>query len=401
MFKTIAFFAVKIISIVVVGIGITLSGVFHVGQPQTTKEVTKSFLGTTTSLVENREQKVSKIKTNKEETASTSVAIEKERTEKEIKKLEKLIAEASVLAKQFSSLIQKEKTPKPAAIPASELNQSVRPAIVNIFCITKREGALDPISGSGVVISKEGVILTNAHIGQYFLLKNYQTENFISCIMRQGDGNSRTFPLDLIFISPAWIKLHAKDISKQNPTGTGQYDYALLSIGNPTDGGKKPEIFPFLPMETKEEHILDNSDVLLAGYPAEFLSEAYLQRDLSLVSSIGDVQSVFTFSDAVSTPDLLGIKGSIVSQKGSSGGAVVSRKTGSLIGMITTSTGEKTTGERELRAISSSYINQVFKEETNVSLQSVLEGNIQSFKQAFAEQMVPSLTKQLEIELDK
>ncbi|MBY0293848.1 hypothetical protein K2Q08_00780, partial [Patescibacteria group bacterium] len=64
--------------------------------------------------------------------------------------------------------------PKPATLlPQSIVNDSARASLVNIFCLTKSGGYLYPISGSGVMITKNGIILTNAHVGQYFLLRDY------------------------------------------------------------------------------------------------------------------------------------------------------------------------------------------------------------------------------------
>lgn len=401
MFKIAIIFLTKIISFAV-GAALFLAGVLHLSSPATVVENINQSQATTTAITEESTQTQPANTTNEELSGATASVKEEEQTK--INKLQKLVEEAGVLTRQFSALVEQQKKDEPALIPisTSELNQKIRPAVVNIFCTTKTDGALNPISGSGVVVSKEGIILTNAHIGQYFLLKNYQTKNFISCVMRQGDGEKRTFSLDLVYVSPLWIKLHAKDISKQNPTGTGQFDYALLSIGNPVDGSEKPKTFPFIPMETDEKHLVgDSGSVLLASYPAEFLSSSFLERELSLISSVGEVQSIFTFTDESPTVDLLEIDGSILSQKGSSGGAVVNQETGKFVGMITTSTDEKTTGERELRALSSSYVSRVFKKETNAAVTDVLGGNIESFRRAFAEQMIPSLTKQLEIELDK
>ena len=31
----------------------------------------------------------------------------------------------------------------------------------------------NPISGSGVIVDSRGVVLTNAHVGQFFLLHDY------------------------------------------------------------------------------------------------------------------------------------------------------------------------------------------------------------------------------------
>src|SRR3989344_252919 len=62
-----------------------------------------------------------------------------------------------------------------ATTSALALNEQVRAAVVNILCITGSGGPLNSISGSGVIIDPRGIILTNAHVAQYFLLKNYPT----------------------------------------------------------------------------------------------------------------------------------------------------------------------------------------------------------------------------------
>ena len=67
-------------------------------------------------------------------------------------------------------------TPQPETIQTEEIiqvsfskiNEVTRDAIVNIFCTTKSGGSFKPITGSGVVIDKRGIILTNAHVAQYF-----------------------------------------------------------------------------------------------------------------------------------------------------------------------------------------------------------------------------------------
>ena len=387
-----------------IGAAFSFAGIFHIFQPQTVFEKIDSSNMLVPIINNDWKQEQSANTTNEQKSGTVDAQNKKTEEQAQINKLEKLVKEAGFLTEQFSALVeqQKNKVLVPTLIPASDLNQKIRPAIVNIFCTTKTEGALHPITGSGVVVSEEGIVLTNAHIGQYFLLKNYQTENFISCVARQRDGDV-TFSLDLVYLSPTWVKLHAIDISKQNPTGTGQFDYALLSMKKDQAGvNGNSQMFPFLQIETVEKQLIGGSGaVLLAGYPAEFLSELSLEKDLSLVSSIGEIQSVFTFSETTPTVDLFGVDGSIVSQKGSSGGAVVSQETGKLIGMITTSTTGKTTGERELRAISTTYIARAFKEETNMELEDILNGKIEEFKKAFEDQMTPSLVKQLETELDK
>src|SRR3989344_7756180 len=78
-------------------------------------------------------------------------------------------------------------TPTPAPVPTKSqevINDETRAALVNILC-TPQTG-INGISGSGVVIDSRGVILTNAHVGQYFLLRDYLTPGNITCTVRIG-----------------------------------------------------------------------------------------------------------------------------------------------------------------------------------------------------------------------
>src|SRR3989344_7620809 len=76
--------------------------------------------------------------------------------------------------------------PALSLIPQAELNDTVRKSIVNIFCLTKTVGVIEPITGSGVIIDSHGIILTNAHVAQYLLLRDYLVKDFLNCVIRGG-----------------------------------------------------------------------------------------------------------------------------------------------------------------------------------------------------------------------
>ena len=68
----------------------------------------------------------------------------------------------------------------------SEGTLNLRKALVNIICTVSAGTVLRSISGSGVIISSKGVVLTNAHIGQYFLLSDYPSKGNTFCVIRTG-----------------------------------------------------------------------------------------------------------------------------------------------------------------------------------------------------------------------
>ncbi|HEV8677502.1 MAG TPA: hypothetical protein VN701_01580, partial [Candidatus Paceibacterota bacterium] len=63
--------------------------------------------------------------------------------------------------------------PQTPLLSPEQVNENARASIVNILCLATGNGQENSISGSGVIIDARGVILTNAHVGQYFLLKDY------------------------------------------------------------------------------------------------------------------------------------------------------------------------------------------------------------------------------------
>jgi hypothetical protein len=283
-------------------------------------------------------------------------------------------------------------------IPVTVLNEAVREAIVNILCTTKTGGAFRPISGSGVVIDPRGIVLTTAHIAQYFLLKDYLVENFVSCAIRVGSPAKPRYRPELLYISPRWVKDNSSSITAQNPQGTGEHDFALLRIAGPISASANPPTsFHFIRPELSDGKIKINNSVLLVGYPAGFLGGQSIQTNLYLTSTVTQITRLFTFTTG--SLDSFSIGSSIVAQKGSSGGAVVSQNTGNLIGIIVTSTDGSTTADRDLRAISTSHINRSLLEETGLDLPSMLAGDPEELARLFNQDTALGLTQILLKEL--
>lgn len=348
-----------------------------------------------------------------EQTSTTPVTADK----KEILEIAPETAKKAVVAtkNESESLIAKQTQtepqievilPPPSLIPLEELNAKTRLALVNVLCTAKWSGPFSPITGSGIIIDPKGVILTNAHVAQYYLLKDYLTKDFLDCAIRTGSPASPTYKADLIFISPSWIKNNYKNITSTDPYGTGENDLALLLIKSkiiPTDN--LPPVFPFVAPDYNEESVSVKTPVLLAGYPAGFLGGIAIQKDLWPVSAGVSILDIFTYSEKPSyNIDVFSIGGSVVAQKGSSGGAVVSQKSGKLLGIIVTSTEASETSGRDLRAISIAHISRTLNTELGFSLADFLSANkseVEAVSQSFQEVVAPSLTKILTDELDK
>lgn len=270
---------------------------------------------------------------------------------------------------------QEQIPPTTPSISLSELNTKTRKTVVNIICTTQGGGSFNPITGSGVIVSPKGIILTNAHIGQYFLLENSPEAGYLDCIIRNGDIAQPAYDAQLIYIPSAWVEENAANIVQQESKGTGKDDYSFLLINKSTVEGKKlPQSFNFIEPNLDFNILPINFQVLLASYPAGFLGGISIQKDLWLTSTFAPVTALYTFATTgPTTLDIFSLGGNINAQAGSSGGAVVDTRDGKLLGIITTSSEATTTSGRILNAITIPHIRHSFEKYTEKSLSYFLD----------------------------
>ncbi|MSU74734.1 serine protease [Candidatus Kaiserbacteria bacterium] len=241
---------------------------------------------------------------------------------------------------------------------------TLRAALVNIICYAPFGGKLHSISGSGVFIDSKGIILTNAHIAQYFLL----TDQDVACTIRTGSPATEKYKASLIHIPIAWLQTNSTVLTTPAPSGTGEHDFALLAVSKGTDRNALPEAFPSIEFATSPPGA--QTPVVIASYGAQFLESSQLQSSLFPTIVFGSVRDVFTF--AKTTIDVLALGGSAAAQEGSSGGGVANSP-GELVGLITTSTITGETAKRSLNAITASYIRAEYASETGSALDLLLD----------------------------
>lgn len=281
--------------------------------------------------------------------------------------------------------------PLPSATSTESTSDKVRDSLVNIVCTAAAGSGFDSISASGVIIDGRGVILTNSHVAQFLLLKDYPSPGYLSCVVRTGSPAYPRYTAELLFVAPDWISQNAYKITETEPLGNGEHDYALLRItGTVSSSVQMPASFPFLHVSTDPP--VQSENVLVAAYPAGFLGGITIATSLYAASANSHVGDVYTFGG--NTLDLFSVGGTVVDQQGSSGGAVTDQN-GTLLGLIVTATQAADTSSRDLRAIATSYIIGDFQKEAGVSLESYLEGDIAAEAHAFQNGTAPTLRQDL------
>ena len=273
-------------------------------------------------------------------------------------------------------------TPVAPVVSAPEAHISdealLRASIVNVICLPG--GGLRGSSGSGVVIDSRGLILTVAHVGQNFLLRDYPTEDAGSCYIRTGSPAKNAYSAELVYVSPSWLSENETTFLRSNPKGTGEHDFALIAITGTLSGTALPKSFSHIPLAPANTDVEIGEEVGTGSYAAEFLSSSEVRSSLYPTIKFADVDDVFTFGR--NTVDIFSVAAGSAAQEGSSGGAVMNED-GRLIGLITTRTVKPDLSLRTMQAITMDHLRRSFKADTGENMDSYLKNSIPTLIQGF------------------
>ncbi len=276
---------------------------------------------------------------------------------------------------------------QPAPLPSSgnasldAAATTLRSALVNIICEAPAGSSIRSISGSGIIVTSSGYVLTNAHVAQYFLL----ADKGVSCILRTGSPAKDTYRAALVYVPAAWISANATLITQAAPSGNGEHDYALLALTGMADGSALPTTFDALPLGTTPPS--SGEGVVIGTYGAQFLTASQIANDLFPTLVFGSVKSVYTYG--TDTVDVVALGGSAAAQEGSSGGGVADAN-GKLVATIVTSTVSGSTADRNVNAITASYIRADYASATGAPLDLLLAESPASAAHDFASR-IPAL----------
>jgi S1-C subfamily serine protease len=277
----------------------------------------------------------------------------------------------------------------PATTPATQTKPAVKPAlvdpaviskqnltaaggnllksIVNIYCYPKNGGKISGASGSGVMIDPRGLILTAAHIGQYFLLTDYPKNGIADCVIRTGSPALSSYTAALVYISPSWIAANSDTLVAKAPKGTGENDFAILAITGTTTPNALPKSFTFVPLGTDTPKVGER--LAIGAYAAQYLASDTIKLYLFPTIVFDSVTDRFTFG--TSTVDVLSINGTAAAQEGSSGGGLVDEHN-QLVGLITTSSVTGDISTHVLHAITPRHIRASFVKDSQANLDTYL-----------------------------
>lgn len=278
-------------------------------------------------------------------------------------------------------------------LPAMETIQN---ALVNVYCQYKTDAYIRTTTGTGYFINQKGVILTNAHVAQFLLLENIESDSAdVDCVIRTGNPAEPKYKAELLYISPTWIFDNAELITTESPRGTGERDYALLYISESVDKTPLPVTFPAIGVDTNLlPRTLERASVLTAGYPAASLIRNGANAKLLPVIASTTIGTLYTFGSNYA--DIFTVSESPVGEQGASGGPIVMPESEQAIGLIVTKGDESTEGSHSLRALTLSYIDRTIKEETGFSLIQNMQGDLALRGNVFENAMTPFLAQILE-----
>ncbi len=243
----------------------------------------------------------------------------------------------------------------------------IEDVVVNIICTSKQGNFTSAQTGSGVLVSSAGVVLTNAHVAHPFLLENH------TCLLYQKNNPYFGYRASLLYIQEEWVKKNRDIVTNTNPRGTGEDDYAFLFItSNSNPGGYMPSKFPYAKVSTDKAIYEVGQPISVGGFPGAPATLLDLARAGNLKTDDTEIYDVFTFSSG--PIDVISTENTPVAARGASGGGIF--KDNNLVALTVTTSGSG--NNARINGITMAYIDRDMRSDLGIGITSFITGDLQT-----------------------
>lgn len=275
----------------------------------------------------------------------------------------------------------------------------IKSALVNIYCTSKQGSTQKLITGSGVIINSRGIVLTDAHVAEYILVqKDYQSVN-MQCYAKTGSPASIKYDVELVYISPAWVRNNSNNLRETAPLETGESDFALIKI-IPLSGSNdifKTSLHPLSLGDVRNSNPAYTGEKIIVGsYPADIISTQGISTALKNQTEYLSIQNSYNFSGAgvAGSQDIIETTPAVLGQRGSSGGAITDTD-GNLLAIISIIVSSPSSNLYSIRGITIDHINASLQQDEGFTLDTLKDQDISQIQNNFMSNKAPTLEKLL------
>ncbi len=258
---------------------------------------------------------------------------------------------------------------------------SIAEVSVNIICLQTTGSFVTASTGSGVIISPNGVVVTNAHVAQLILLEKVGFD--IECSVYRASNKDKGYSAEIVFLPPEWVIENPDTLKNPNPMGTGEHDYALILIYE--NNIRNLNVFPYAGVNLDVNLYDIDLPILISGFPGGPLNVHSLRSAGVFRTDNSKITDLFTFSSR--EPTVFSTERTIVAERGASGGGIFNG--GSLVG-ITVTIAQQDGGYR-INALTTSYINSAIFSSMGMNLLQILGSDPRLLVQRFRDRHLNNL----------